>query len=219
MISCPNSLRRALAAVVAVASVLVPSLPAPVEAMEFTLRPPLILAEGDIRNGDENTFKRLLAAQRKGSIKGVVLHSHGGFVHAAGEIGRLIRENGLATVVDAGHFTCVSACTILFAAGTARVYLNAGGVPDGVVSRAGRGLGFHEGSSSMSRDANRYSGAGTAQVIDLFYEFGVPRAADLTRNAPPDAVYMVSGRKALEIGLATSLGSGGGAGAKKKGRP
>jgi hypothetical protein len=215
----PFFLGRRLAATAAVLLSIAPSSMS-ASAMQFTVRAPLILAEGDIKNGDENDFRRLLAAQPKGSIRGVVLHSRGGFVHAAGEIGRLIRENGLLTVVDASRFTCVSACTIVFAAGAGRVYLNAGNVAEGIFPHAGRGLGFHEGSSSLSRDANGYSGAGTAHVIAFFYEFGVPGAAELTRKAPPNAVYMVSARKALEVGLATSLGKEGGAKAtKKKGRP
>lgn len=190
----------------------------PGAAMEFTYHPPLILAVGHIKNGDENTFKRLLASIPKGEVKGVVLHSGGGFVHAAGEIGREIREKGLTTVVDASSVSCVSACTILFAAGTQRVYLNAGGVKDGATADARKGLGFHEGSSSTSRDPNHYSGAGTAQVIAFFYEFGVSGAAALATKAPPESVYMVSGPTALQIGLATRLGDTGGS-AKKKGRP
>ena len=211
--------RRALGPICGFLFAAAPTMPA--AAMEFHVKPPLILAEGDIKNGDENTFRRLLAGQAKGTIKGVVLHSHGGFVYAAGEIGRSIRENGLVTVVDASRFTCVSACTILFAAGTGRIYLNAGNVPDGVVARSGRGLGFHAGSSSLSRDADGYSGAGTARVIAFLYEFGVPGAADLTTRAPPNSIFMVSGPTALQIGLATSLGanSANGSGTKKKGRP
>jgi hypothetical protein len=210
--------RRLAVTAVALLSIAWSSMPA--SAMRFTVRAPLILAEGDIKNGDENDFRRLVAAQPKGSIRGVVLHSRGGFVHVAGEIGRVIREYGLVTVVDASRYTCVSACTILFAAGTGRVYLNAGNVAEGVFAHGGRGLGFHEGSSSMSRDANGYSGAGTAHVIAFFYEFGVPGAAELTKKAPPNSVYMVSARKALEVGLATSLGKEDGAKAtKKKGRP
>lgn len=191
----------------------------PASAMEFHVSPPLVLAAGEIKNGDENTFRRLLAERPKGSIRGVVLHSSGGFVYPAGEIGRLIRENGLITVVDASRFKCVSACTVLFAAGTARFYLHSAGISDGVARHASRGLGFHEGSSSLSRDANGYSGSGTARVIALLHEFGVPRAADLTTRAPPDGIYMVSGSTALEIGLATSLGPSGEGTPKKKGRP
>jgi len=210
--------RRILASAAASSMLFVGPTSTAVSAMEFTVSAPLVLAQGEIKNGDENTFRRLLAAQPKGSLRGVVLHSSGGFVYPAGEIGRLIREHGLVTVVDASRFRCVSACTVLFAAGTARVYLHSEGVSDGI-ARGGRGLGFHEGSSSLSRDANRYSGSGTAQVIALFHEFGVPRAADLTTRAPPNSVYMVSGATALDIGLATSLGPAGAAPAKKKGRP
>lgn len=213
----PAFRRRVAAATLALG---VAAASAPAVAMEFSVSPPLILAQGDIKNGDENSFKRLLAGLPKGQVRAVVLHSPGGFVHAAGEIGREIREKGLSTVVDGSRTTCVSACTILFAAGVQRLYINSGGVNDGIVARAGHGLGFHEGSSADSRDSNGYSGDGTAQVIGLLYEFGVPGAAKLTQSAPPDAVYMVSGAKALEIGLATSLGGNGGgkAAGKKKGK-
>ncbi len=209
--------RWAIAAIAALSFLLGP--PHVARALDFTVNPPLILARGDIRNGDQNDFKRLLAGRPKGEIRAVVLHSDGGFIHAAGEIGREIRERGLSTVVDAAWGRCVSACTILFAAGTDRIYLNAGGVSDGVSARAVHGIGFHEGSSASSRDSNGYSGRGTAQVIGLLYEFGVPGAADLTRKASPDAVYMVSAKTALDIGLATSLGASGGSPTKKKGRP
>lgn len=191
----------------------------PVAAMEFEYRRPLVFAFGHIRNGDENAFKRLLAGLPQGEARGVVLSSGGGFVYAAGEIAREIRERGLATIVDAERLTCVSACTILFAGGVQRLYLNAGSVKDGVVSKAGRGLGFHEGSSALSRDANGYSGNGTAMVIGYLHEFGVPGAAALATKAPPEAIYMVSGQTALQTGLATRLGTFSPDGStKKKGR-
>lgn len=215
----PASRHRFAGAAFAVSALLAHPV-APAAALEFTMSPPLMMAQGKIQSGDENSFKRLLAGLPKGQIRAVVLHSPGGFVHVAGEIGREIREHGLATVVDGSRTSCVSACTILFAAGVQRLYLNSGGVKDGIVSRSGHGLGFHEGSSSTSRDHNHYSGSGTARMIDFFYEFGVPGAAKLTQSAPPDAVYMVSGATALEIGLATSLGGNGEgkAAGKKKGK-
>lgn len=189
-------------------------------AMDFVVHQPVIFAYGDIKNGDQYEFKKLLKAQPAGQIRGVDLNSDGGFVYAAGEIARTIRENKLLTLVDAKRSRCTSACTILFAGGRGRIYLNAGGVPDGVTGKSVGGLGFHEGSSSDSRDPNSYSGQGTAQVIAYYYEFGIPRAADLITAAPPDAIYMVSGPKALALGIATSLGSaaGGSEGARHKPR-
>jgi hypothetical protein len=178
----------------------------PAQAMEFIVRPPLILAAGSVDPGDEFTFKKILAAQPADAIKGVMLHSSGGFVRPAGEIGRTIRERGLATLVVARSMRCTSACTIIFASGTRRLYLETGGIADGAVPRASRGLGFHEGSSPGSRQPDQYSGHASAQVIDYFYEFGVPRAKDLITKAGPDAVYVISGRTALDLGIATSLG-------------
>lgn len=190
----------------------------PARAMEFLVQPPVILAHGDIRNGDQYTFKKLLTGAAPGQIRIVDLDSHGGFVFAAGEIAHEIRDKGLLTLVDAGRSTCVSACTILFAGGTGRLYLNAGGVPDGATTKPVRGLGFHSGSSASSRDPNGYSGFGTGQVVDYYYAFGMAKAADLTTATPPNAVYMLSGPKALALGIATSLGAGERAAVGKKKR-
>ena len=183
----------------------------PAAAVDFVVRSDVLFAWGDIKNGDQYEFKKVLAAAGGDRIRIVDLNSNGGFVYAAGEIARTIREKHLTTFVDASRSYCHSACTILFAGGERRFYVNAEGIPDGPTKRTWKGLGYHAGSSSDSRDPDHYSGSGTGLVIGYLYELGVPKAADLTTAAPPDAVYMLSGPKALELGIATDLGRSGAA--------
>ena len=38
----------------------------------------------------------------------------------------------------------------------------------------------------------------------LYYEFGVPNAATLAKNASPDEVFLITGREAVAMGIATA---------------
>jgi hypothetical protein len=159
---------------------------------------------GEIFKGDEFKFRDFLSAVGA-KVAEVRLNSPGGNIYASGEIGRQIREAGLTTLVDARRDICASACTVLFASGTQRVYLNARG-PEGVMGHEGfRGLGFHQGSIPDQPQQNRYSGDGTAAMIRYFNEFGVPGAAGLVDKAPPERIFAVSGLSALSLGIATRI--------------
>jgi hypothetical protein len=178
----------------------------PATAMDLQGRGDIIFLGGSIKPGDAIQFAQFVKNAPKGSYHGVYLASGGGFVLEAVEIGRIIRQEGLATIVDAGHAVCASACTAIFASGTKRVYLNAMNIADGLPKKACAGLGFHNGSTANSLDANHYSGQASALMIDAFYEFGVPRAAELITKAQPNEIYQLSGQTALAIGIATSVG-------------
>jgi len=173
-------------------------------ACEMSLTGRILSITGEIFKGDEFKFRDFLDSVRAKAAT-VRLNSPGGNISASGEIGRQIREAGLTTLVDARRDICASACTVVFASGKQRVYLNARG-PEGVMGHEGfRGLGFHQGSIPDQPQASRYSGDGTAAMIGYFYEFGVPAAAGLVDKAPPERIYAVSGASALSLGIATRI--------------
>lgn len=175
-------------------------------AMDITGRGDIIFLGGSIKPGDSIQFTNFLRQAPKGTYRSVYLASGGGFIVEAVEIGRVIRQEGLATIVDASRSFCASACTAIFASGVKRVYLNALAIADGIPTKSFAGLGFHDGSNSASRDPNHYSGAASALMINAYYEFGVPNAAQVISKAPPDHIFLLSGQTALSLGIATSLG-------------
>lgn len=75
-------------------------------------------AVGTIGPNTATTFADEIA-KRGSYVKTVVLHSPGGSVTDALEMGRLIREKGFNTAVEAGRY-CASSCPLLFAGGVER---------------------------------------------------------------------------------------------------
>lgn len=175
-------------------------------AMELAAKGDTIFLGGAIKPGDSITFKSFIEQAPKGAYRNVFLASGGGFVVEAIEIGRLIREARLTTIVDAGKAVCASACTAIFMSGTNRIYLNSAAMRDGPGAGTVRGLGFHNGSAAGSLASDHYSGQASAMMIDAYYEFGCPRAAEIITKAPPNSIFILSGKSALELGIATSLG-------------
>ena len=110
----------------------------------------------------------------------------------------------MSTIVDAARDSCISACTILFAGGQRRLYLNAERVGESPDPSDFRGLGFHQANHPDQAGPGRYSGEGTAQMKSLYYEFGVPNAATLAKNASPDEVFLITGHEAMAMGIATA---------------
>ena len=176
-------------------------------ALEIVRNGQSVVLSGKINNGDQYAIRDFFQSPENASVRYVYLNSGGGFVHAATEIARIIRDHKLATIVDAAKANCTSACTALFGGGVQRFYLNTKTVQDGVFDFKGTGLGFHEGSSADSRAPNKYNGAGTAQMIGSYYEMGIANARDLAGKAPPNKIYRLSGPTALALGIATSLTS------------
>jgi hypothetical protein len=77
-----------------------------------------LLATGTIQPGTAKAFAGEI--EKRGSyVKTVVLHSSGGSVTDALEMGRLIRKRGFTTEVEDGHY-CASSCPLVFAGGVER---------------------------------------------------------------------------------------------------
>jgi hypothetical protein len=180
----------------------------PASAMEIVARGDTIFLGGSIKPGDSIEFSNFVKKAQKGTYKNVYLASGGGFISEAIDIGRTIRQEGLSTIVDASKSFCASACTAIFASGVKRIYMNAMAIPDGMPKKGCAGLGFHDGSNASSLAANHYSGGASAMMIDAYYEFGVPRAAEVISKAPPDNIFLLSGQTALALGIATNIGTG-----------
>jgi hypothetical protein len=75
-------------------------------------------AVGTISPGTAKTFAEEIA-KRGSYVKTVVLHSPGGSVADALEMGRLIRQKGFNTAVETGRY-CASSCPLMFAGGVER---------------------------------------------------------------------------------------------------
>lgn len=191
------------------AAVLLASLAAassPAWSIEIARQGNAVILSGPIKLGDEYVFRDRLVAEGATGVRTIWLSSGGGSLDATFEIARRLRREGWTTAVDAQRMRCASACTILFSAGVQRHYLNADRIMSGVVLPAqSRGLGYHQGNSSTSRQPAGFSGAATGYVIGAYHEFGTPAAARLPDLAPPDRLYVLSGTEALAKGIATSL--------------
>jgi hypothetical protein len=171
------------------------------QASEIRVSGRTLTISGEIVPGDQFKFRDLLKEAGAAAIR---LNSPGGDIYTAGEIARQIRAAGSSTIVDAGKDSCISACTILFAGGQRRLYLNAERVGESPDPSDFRGLGFHQANHPGHPGPGRYSGEGTAQMKSLYYEFGVPNAATLAQNASPDEVFLITGREAVAMGIATA---------------
>jgi hypothetical protein len=77
-----------------------------------------LIAIGTIRPGTAKVFAAEIE-KRGGYVKSVVLHSPGGSVSDAIEMGRLIRQKQFATEVESGRY-CASSCPLVFAGGVER---------------------------------------------------------------------------------------------------
>jgi len=174
------------------------------QSSEMSLAGSALWLRGHIDVGDQFKFHDLIDSASAGRVLDVYLDSPGGDIYSAGEIARQIRAAGLNTVVDASQQVCASSCTIIFAGGIRRIYLNADAVGGLSSGRGFRGLGFHEATDPGQYGAGGYSGAATALMISLYHELGVPSAANLVDYAPPQAIYGLSGAMALRLGIATS---------------
>jgi hypothetical protein len=79
----------------------------------------ILLLSGEISEGDAKRFENHLSSMNaKPDL--IALHSPGGMVEEAQEIGRAIRDANLSTAVLAGGF-CVSSCPYILAGGANRI--------------------------------------------------------------------------------------------------
>ncbi len=176
-----------------------------VSAMQMKVAGDTVTLSGRIKAGDELNFLQLMKSPAGKFIRILNLDSGGGSILVAGEIAQYSRDNGLITVVNGAVAKCGSACTVIFAGGVRRHYINGLQLVDAVVNkRAFRGLGFHEGSDSLSLDKNRYSGRSSGQMIGFYHHFGISAAKDYVTKAGPNKMFQMSAVTALSLGIATS---------------
>ena len=79
----------------------------------------VLLVSGGIEMGDAGRFEGFLRDMEE-PPKYVALHSPGGLVHEALEIGKTIRDNELSTMISADA-ACLSACPYILAGGVERI--------------------------------------------------------------------------------------------------
>lgn len=174
------------------------------QAIELSQKGAVAFLSGSINDGDQFKLRDFLASPQGQQIRVIYLDSTGGRILEAKEMARHIRNANIATAVDARKSRCFSACTGLFTAGVQRHYVNASAVADG---EGGRdvGLGFHEG-NVLQRDGKRgYSGYGTSEMVNIYYEMRVPGAAQLITRSTFRNMFKVSAQTAMSTGIATSL--------------
>ena len=160
---------------------------------------------GSIELGDEKVFAAFLAQPRAQPLKVVYLDSYGGSVDAGIGIGRLIRQAGMATAVDAPNRRCVSSCTLIFAGGVKRYNIHGEAVEEGYNSLSG--LGYH--SSSLKSNAINFglaSDRGTQMMASFYAEMGAPATASILTKGRGSSIYHPSGASSLALRIATSLG-------------
>jgi hypothetical protein len=176
----------------------------PASALEFSLRGNAVSISGPVKLGDNAKFEQFMAQPGAANARVFQLSSPGGSIGVALDIARIIRRRGGVTVVD-GRSACESACTILFAGGTSRHYVNTGGLQDRLGGARG-GLGYHEGNNSNSDGRGvQYSGRGSQAMNNAYYELGSSGAGQFMVKAGFRQMYRISGQTALSSGLATSL--------------
>lgn len=171
----------------------------------LTERGNVVFLSGEFEPGDEKKVAAFLAQRRAIILRTVYLDSHGGHIGAGIAIGRLIRQAKLATAVDADSARCDSSCTLIFAGGVRRYYVNGAGVFEGTSGRGG--LGYHP---AHSRDGSwtriLYSTRGTDMMAGFYREMGQPGAIELMRRAGYTSIYRPAGSTAIKLRIATSLG-------------
>ncbi|MGL4239844.1 MAG: hypothetical protein ACRCTI_01900 [Beijerinckiaceae bacterium] len=187
-----------------IAAALFAGLATPAAALEFSLRGNAVYISGSVVLGDNAKFEEFMGRPAAANARIFYLNSGGGSLGNALDIARLIRKRGGATVVD-GRSRCESACTVIFAGGTSRHYVNSGGLEDRLGGKVG-GLGYHEGNNANADGRGRtYSGRASQASINALYEMGSGSAAQFVTRAGHNGMYRISGQTALANGVATSL--------------
>lgn len=180
-----------------------PSVPMPDRLMLEADGDALILtgaiAPGDAERIGKQISDRLAAAGA--ALPRIVLNSPGGSVGDALELGRAIRDTGLATRMRATDI-CLSACPYLLAAGTERIVTE------------GARIGVHQhyfGENTLLpaftavSDIQRGQGA----VMRYLDEMGVdPLLMQHGLVTPPDAIYLLLPEELERYGLATEQPAG-----------
>ncbi|MDR7123952.1 hypothetical protein [Pseudotabrizicola sp. 4114] len=156
-----------------------------------------VLLEGAIEPGDAARFADYLE-QRAAVPEQIALHSPGGSVTDALEIGRMIRAAEVPTLMPAGA-ACFSACPYILAAGTERR-----------VSRTAL-VGVHQhyfGESTLlpAFVAVESIQHGQGEVLDYLDEMGIDlRLAARAMQTPPANIYILVEDELTDFALATGM--------------
>lgn len=146
---------------------------------------PLILIEGEIKEGDDEKFRNITLRNSEAVI---ALESPGGLIRPALEIGRLIKLRGYATAVPSG-FSCVSSCALIWMAGAPRL-----------LSTDAK-LGFHA-SYLMEGGKAVQTGVGNALIGHYLSQLNLPeRAIIFATSASPDSVTWLTSKNAMASGI------------------
>lgn len=155
-------------------------------------------AVGTIGPGTAKTFADEIA-KRGSYVKTVVLHSPGGSVSDALEMGRLIRQKGFNTAVETGRY-CASSCPLMFAGGIERFAGDKAvlGVHQ-VFSVPQIGVAASDGSEMVQRVA--------AECQRYLREMGVDLEVWMrAMETPRDALYYFKQNELFSLKLATQKG-------------
>lgn len=166
---------------------------------DYTVEPfgSVLLVSGEIDLGDAARFKAHLNGM---SVQPdvIALHSPGGVVSEALEIGRTVREKELATAVLSGSF-CVSSCPYILAGGTERL-----------VSRRGI-VGLHQHYYEQPKYlpvvfAVENIQLGQGRTMEHIIEMGVdPTLMLYSLNTPPEQMYALIEDELSETRIATEI--------------
>jgi hypothetical protein len=186
-----------------------PAISTPMETLRAPLEVKLtsggvLAVTGTIMPGSAEAFAGEIESYGE-YIKTVALDSPGGSVSDALEMGKLIRDKGFATSVEAGGL-CASSCPLVFAGGTERV------------AAASSAIAVHQiyaAAPSDSSVASRLAAAGdamsdaqsmTAQISRYLIEMGVDSEVWLRAlETPPDRLSYFSPQELTRLKLATRL--------------
>jgi hypothetical protein len=157
---------------------------------------------GTIESSDDAVFQAFLNRPRAKPLRTIILSSPGGSLTAGMVIGLLVRNNNMATVVDANKSACSSACTFVFAGGVRRHYVNGDNVFEGNTSLVG--LGFHPARERFAETAT-YSARGVEQMRKYYARMGMPGASELMDRAAINTMFRPNGQTALRLRIATTL--------------
>jgi hypothetical protein len=157
-------------------------------------------ATGAITPGTAERFKSEID-KRGDYVKTVVLNSPGGSVQDALEMGRLIREKGLGTLVERGGY-CASSCPLVFAGGVSRT------------AEKGAFVGVHQVialpvAGAALANADDRASFDLAQKISAecqrhLVEMGVdPRIWIHAMETPPDKIFYFTGEELEQLKLVT----------------
>nr|WP_208347437.1 hypothetical protein [Pseudaestuariivita rosea] len=163
--------------------------------LQFERNGDLLRLTGQIAPGDAQRFETYLQEQLNAPTI-ISLHSPGGSVSDALQIGRVIRDRGFETSVDAEHI-CLSACPYVFAGGTDRRTAQTGYI--GVHQHY-----FGENTMLPAFIAVEDIQRGQGEVMTYLDEMGISlKLMQPALLTPPDEIYILTADELREYQLVT----------------